>query len=318
MASRTNRLATETSPYLLQHRHNPVDWYPWGEEVFARARAENRPIFLSVGYSACHWCHVMERESFEDEATAELLNNHFLSVKVDREERPDVDQIYMAAVQALTGHGGWPMSVFLTPEGKPFFGGTYFPPADRHGMPSFTRVLLSVARAWAEREGEIREAAEGMTGQLQGLGQVGGKSGALDASLLDNAFRKLSRSFDPQHGGFGDAPKFPHPMDLRVLLRHHRRTGDPHALHMVRLTLDKMAQGGMYDHLGGGFARYSTDDRWLVPHFEKMLYDNALLASTYVEAYQATRAPLYREVVFETLGYVLERLTAPEGGFYAT
>ncbi len=293
MASRPNRLANETSPYLLQHAHNPVDWYPWSDEVFTRARAEGKPIFLSVGYSACHWCHVMERESFENEQTADLLNQYFLSVKVDREERPDIDQIYMAAVQAMTGHGGWPMSVFLTPEGKPFYGGTYFPPADRPGMPGFPRVLQSVAQAWENRQEEIRAAADGMTDQLQSLGQLRTAPGTLDESLLDNAFSKLSRAFDPQHGGFGDAPKFPHPMDLRVLLRHHHRTGDPHALHMVRLTLDKMAQGGIYDHLGGGFARYSTDDRWLVPHFEKMLYDNALLVSTYVEAYQSTREARY-------------------------
>ncbi|HEU5118992.1 MAG TPA: thioredoxin domain-containing protein, partial [Isosphaeraceae bacterium] len=247
-----------------------------------------------------------------------LLNESFLSVKVDREERPDVDQIYMAAVQAMTGHGGWPMSVFLTPEGKPFYGGTYFPPADRHGMPGFPRVLMSVAQAWENRQDEIRAAADGMTDQLQSLGQLRTSPGNLDESLLDNAFRKLSRGFDPQHGGFGDAPKFPHPMDLRVLMRHHHRTADPHALHMVRLTLDRMAQGGIYDHLGGGFARYSTDERWLVPHFEKMLYDNALLASTYVEAYQLTREPRYHDVVRETLDYVLDRLTAPDGGFYST
>ncbi len=318
MASHQNRLADETSPYLLQHAENPVDWYPWGDEVFARASAEGKPIFLSVGYSACHWCHVMERESFENDQTAALLNESFLSVKVDREERPDVDQIYMAAVQAMTGHGGWPMSVFLTPEGKPFYGGTYFPPADRHGMPGFPRVLQSVAQAWENRQEEILAAADGMTGQLQSLGQLRTTPGNLDESLLDNAYKKLSRGFDPQHGGFGDAPKFPHPMDLRVLMRHYHRTGDPHALHMVRLTLDKMGQGGIYDHLGGGFARYSTDDRWLVPHFEKMLYDNALLVSTYVEAYQLTGERRYHGLLNETLGYVLDRLTAPEGGFYST
>jgi uncharacterized protein YyaL (SSP411 family) len=314
-----NRLADETSPYLLQHAHNPVDWFPWGDEAFERARAEDRPIFLSVGYSACHWCHVMERESFENGDIAALMNENFVNVKVDREERPDVDQIYMAAVQAMTGHGGWPMSVFLTPDGKPFYGGTYFPPADRHGMPGFPRVLLSVAQAWREQRERIVGAAGQLTEQLQGLGSVGsGGGGSLDASALDNAYLKLSRAFEPTYGGFGDAPKFPHPMDVRVLLRHHHRTADPHALHMVRHTLDHMARGGLYDHLGGGFARYSTDDRWLVPHFEKMLYDNALLATAYLEAYQATGEPEYRRVVRETLDYVLGRMTGPEGGFYST
>ncbi|MBX6316615.1 MAG: thioredoxin domain-containing protein, partial [Isosphaeraceae bacterium] len=314
----TNRLAGETSPYLLQHQHNPVDWYPWGEEAIARARAEDKPIFLSIGYSACHWCHVMERECFESPEIARLMNDYFINIKVDREERPDLDQIYMAAVQAMTGHGGWPMSVFLTPDLKPFYGGTYFPPEDRHGMPGFPRVLLSVARAWKERRQEIVASAGQLTEQLQAIGQVPPSAGDLKVDLLDNAFRKLSRSFDPTHGGFGDAPKFPHPMDLKVLLRHHRRTGDPHALHMVRLTLDKMARGGIYDHLGGGFARYSTDDRWLVPHFEKMLYDNALLASVYLEAYQATGEEDFARVARETMDYVLGRMTSPEGGFYAT
>ncbi len=314
-----NRLKDETSPYLLQHAHNPVDWYPWGPEAFEKARREDRPIFLSVGYSACHWCHVMERESFEDERIASLMNEHFVNIKVDREERPDVDQIYMAAVQAMTSHGGWPMSVFLTPDLKPFYGGTYYPPQDRHGMPGFPRVLLSVAEAWKEHREEIVSRATDFTGRLQELSQVSGShAGELEQSLLDNAYVKLSRAFDPQHGGFGDAPKFPHPMDLRVLLRHHARTGDPHALHMVRQTLDKMARGGIYDHLGGGFARYSTDERWLVPHFEKMLYDNALLASAYLEAFQAAADPEFARVARETLDYVLGRMTGPEGGFYST
>src|SRR4051812_36847335 len=314
----SNRLAGETSPYLLQHAHNPVDWYPWGPEAIARAKAEDRPIFLSIGYSACHWCHVMERESFEDPAIAALMNEHFVNVKVDREERPDLDQIYMAAVQAMTGHGGWPMSVFLTPDLKPFYGGTYYPPTDSRGMPGFPRVLQSVARAWAERRGQIISSAGEVTDQLRSLRQLPASRGELDLGLLDNAYRKLSRSFDPTHGGFGDAPKFPHAMDLRVLLRQHARTGDPHALHMVRQTLDRMARGGIYDHLGGGFARYSTDDRWLVPHFEKMLYDNALLTSAYLEAYQVTKDPEYARVADETLNYVLGRMTAPDGGFYAT
>jgi uncharacterized protein len=313
-----NRLAGETSPYLLQHARNPVDWYPWGPEAFARAKAEDRPLFLSVGYSACHWCHVMERESFEDDKIAALMNEHFVNVKVDREERPDVDQIYMAAVQAMTRHGGWPMSVFLTPDGRPFYGGTYFPPHDKHGMPGFPRVLLGVAQAWRERRGEIVASAGEMTEGLRALGRTPESAGDLDAALLDDAFRKLSRAFDPAHGGFGDAPKFPHPMDIKVLLRHRARTGDAHALHMARHTLDKMARGGIYDHLGGGFSRYSTDDRWLVPHFEKMLYDNALLASAYLEAYQATGDPEHARVARETMDYVLGRMASPEGGFYST
>jgi len=312
-----NRLAGETSPYLLQHAHNPVDWYPWGPEAIARARAEDRPIFLSIGYSACHWCHVMERESFEEPGIAAVMNEHFVNVKVDREERPDLDQIYMTAVQAMTGHGGWPMSVFLTPDMQPFFGGTYYPPADSRGMPGFPRVLQGVAHAWKDRRGEIVKSAGEMTAQLASMGSVPKSAGELDHGLLDNAAKQLSRAFDPIHGGFGDAPKFPHAMDLKVLLRHHARTGDGHALHMARLTLDKMARGGIYDHLAGGFARYSTDGRWLVPHFEKMLYDNALLAQVYLEAYQATRDPEYARVARETIDYVLDRMTDPEGGFYS-
>ncbi len=314
-----NRLAGETSPYLLQHAHNPVDWYPWGPEALARAKAEGRPIFLSVGYSACHWCHVMERESFEDPAIAALMNEHFVNVKVDREERPDIDAIYMSAVQAMTGHGGWPMSVFLTPDGRPFYGGTYYPPADSRGMPGFPRVLMSVREAWDGRRDEIITSAGEMTEHLAAIAQVpAAGAGPLDARPLDAAARALLRSFDPTHGGFGSAPKFPHPMDLRVLLRHHARAGDDQALHAVRLTLDRMARGGIYDHLGGGFARYSTDERWLVPHFEKMLYDNALLATTYLEAYQVTRDPEHARVARETLDYILGRMTGPEGAFYAT
>ena len=313
-----NRLASETSPYLLQHRHNPVDWFPWGDEAIARARREDKPIFLSVGYSACHWCHVMERESFEDDAIAALMNRDFVNIKVDREERPDLDAIYMNAVQAMTGQGGWPMSVFLTPDLKPFYGGTYFPPRDSRGMAGFPRILQSVAEAWKGRRAEIVQSAGEMTEQLRSIGTIPASDGALDVSLLDRAYQRLSRSFDPRHGGFGDAPKFPHPMDLKVLLRHHARTGDAHALHMVKVTLDKMARGGIYDHLGGGFARYSTDDRWLVPHFEKMLYDNALLASVYCEAFQLTQDPEFGRVAAETLSYVLGRMTSPEGGFYST
>ncbi len=315
----TNRLAHETSPYLLQHAHNPVQWYAWGEEAFAKARAEDRPIFLSVGYSACHWCHVMERECFESPAIAELMNRNFVNVKVDREERPDVDQIYMAAVQAMSGHGGWPMSVFLTPDLKPFYGGTYFPPTDRQGMPGFPRILQSVAQAWAERREQILSSAGELTGHLQNLGKVGGtKAGALREEHLDRASGWLARVFDPKHGGFGDAPKFPHPMDLRVLLRQFHRTADAHALHMVEHTLREMARGGLYDHLGGGFARYSTDARWLVPHFEKMLYDNALLATVYLEAHQATGSDEFARVAAETLDYIVGRMAGPEGGFSST
>jgi uncharacterized protein YyaL (SSP411 family) len=303
---------------LLQHAANPVDWHPWGEEALAKSRSLDKPIFLSIGYSACHWCHVMERESFENPEIAALMNEHFINIKVDREERPDLDQIYMSAVMAMTGHGGWPMSVFLTPELKPFFGGTYFPPADSRGMAGFPRVLLSVHRAWQERRDEIVESAAEMTERLRSYTALAKGSGALEPLLLDQAARALERAFDARHGGFGQAPKFPHPMDLKVLLRHHARTGQEHALHIVRHTLDKMARGGIYDHLGGGFARYSTDDRWLVPHFEKMLYDNALLAGAYLEAYQVTRDAELGRVASETLNYVLGRMTGREGGFYST
>ncbi len=313
-----NRLAGETSPYLLQHAHNPVDWYPWGAEAIARAKAEDKPIFLSIGYSACHWCHVMERESFENPAIAAVMNENFINVKVDREERPDLDQIYMAAVQAMTQHGGWPMSVFLTPDLQPFYGGTYYPPTDSRGMPGFPRILQSVHHAWKERRGEIISSAGEMTEHLRSVGTVPAGKGELGVKLLDGAARSLARNYDTTHGGFGQAPKFPHPMDLRVLLRQHARTGDAHALHMVRQTLDKMARGGIYDHLGGGFARYSTDERWLAPHFEKMLYDNALLATVYLEAYQATGDPEYARVARETMDYILGRMTGPEGGFHAT
>ncbi|MBV8229034.1 MAG: thioredoxin domain-containing protein [Planctomycetaceae bacterium] len=314
-----NRLAGETSPYLLQHAHNPVDWYPWGPEALARARAEDKPIFLSIGYSACHWCHVMEHESFEDPEIATLMNKYFVNIKVDREERPDLDQIYMAAVQAFNnGQGGWPMSVFLTPDLKPFYGGTYYPPTDSRGMPGFPRVLRELHRGWVERRGDVDQIAGRMTEHLRETGEALPSDGPLNTALLDQATRALGRAFDPTHGGFGPAPKFPHPMDLKVLLRQHARTGDAHALHMVRHTLDKMARGGIFDQLGGGFARYSTDARWLVPHFEKMLYDNALLASVYLEAYQATRDPAFARVARETMDYVLGRMTDPEGGFYST
>jgi uncharacterized protein YyaL (SSP411 family) len=314
----TNRLLHETSPYLRQHAHNPVDWYPWGPEALERAKQLDRPIFLSIGYSACHWCHVMEHESFENEEIAKILNDHFVSIKVDREERPDLDQIYMASVQMLTGQGGWPMSVFLTPDLRPFTGGTYFPPDDRYGRPGFKRLLAHIAEVWRTRRADVEEAAGQITGHLQDFGRLEAEEGALDASLLRQAAGGLARAFDARNGGFGQAPKFPHPMDLRLLLRCWKRFDDAHALEMVRVTLDRMAMGGIYDHLGGGFARYSTDERWLVPHFEKMLYDNALLVPCYVEMFQAAGEPFYREIAEETLGWVLREMTSPEGPFYST
>ncbi|HEV3259197.1 MAG TPA: thioredoxin domain-containing protein [Gemmataceae bacterium] len=317
-AAHSNRLVHETSPYLKQHAHNPVDWYPWGPEALELARRLDRPIFLSIGYSACHWCHVMEHESFEDAEVARILNDHFVSIKVDREERPDLDQIYMTAVQLMTGQGGWPMSMFLTPDLEPFYGGTYFPPDDRYGRPSFKRILLALIDAWRNRRDEVTQSAGQITEHLRGAGPLERTAGDLDASLVGNAVSSLRHSFDPTYGGFGSAPKFPHPLELRLLLRAWKRFGDDDALRMARLTLDRMAMGGMYDHLGGGFHRYSTDERWLVPHFEKMLYDNALLSLAYLDAYQATREPFYQEVVVDTLGYVLREMTSPEGPFYST
>jgi uncharacterized protein YyaL (SSP411 family) len=313
-----NHLVHETSPYLKQHAGNPVDWYPWGPEAHERARSLGGPIFLSIGYSACHWCHVMEHESFENEEIARILNEHFVSIKVDREERPDLDQIYMSAVQIMTGQGGWPMSVFLTPSLKPFYGGTYFPPDDRFGRPGFRRLLLALVDAWENRREEIERSAGEMTGNLQRVVAVPATTAVLGPQLLERAAGALRQAFDPIHGGFGHAPKFPHPMDLRLLLRVWKRAQDDDALQMVRTTLDHMAMGGIYDHLGGGFHRYSTDERWLVPHFEKMLYDNALLTTAYVEALQATGSDRYRQVVEETLNYVLREMTSPEGGFYST
>jgi uncharacterized protein YyaL (SSP411 family) len=313
-----NRLLHETSPYLKQHAYNPVHWYPWGPEALQRARQLDRPIFLSIGYSACHWCHVMEHESFEDPEVARLLNEHFVSIKVDREERPDLDQIYMTAVQLLTGQGGWPMSVFLTPDLKPFYGGTYFPPDDRYGRPSFKRVLLALIDAWKTRREEIAQSSGQLTQQLQQVGRIEPAEGSLDAGLLRGAAAQLQHRFDSTYGGFGSAPKFPHPMDLRLLLRVWKRFGDDNALHMVRVTLEHMALGGIYDHLGGGFHRYSTDERWLVPHFEKMLYDNALLSLAYLEAYQATGDALFRQVVEETIAYLRREMVGSEGRFYST
>lgn len=312
-----NRLASETSPYLLQHANNPVDWHPWGDEAIARSRSLDRPIFLSIGYSACHWCHVMEHESFEDAKIAELLNANFISIKVDREERPDLDQIYMSAVQLLTGRGGWPMSVFLTGDLKPFYGGTYWPPTSRMGLPGFAQVLEAVREAWVNRRPTLLEQAEQICSGLEQAGNLARPAEELTTVPLRNLEAALERSFDHRHGGFGGAPKFPHPMDLRVLLRRWRETQRPEVLHLVTHTLAKMSDGGIYDHLGGGFHRYSVDERWLVPHFEKMLYDNALLSIAYVEAWQATGHARYAGVVRETLDYVLREMTDTAGGFYS-
>jgi uncharacterized protein len=309
-----NRLARETSPYLLQHADNPVDWYPWGDEAFATARAEDKPILLSVGYAACHWCHVMEHESFEDEETAALMNERFVNVKVDREERPDVDSLYMDAVVALTGHGGWPMTVFLTPEGEPFLGGTYYPPEPRHGLPSFQQVLNAMADAYRERRGDIARQASAVVDAVRRSAELAPSTDPLTEGLLGEASRALRRQFDQEWGGWGGAPKFPQASTLEFLLRMHLR-GDDEALPMVRKTLDAMAAGGMYDLVGGGFHRYSVDREWLVPHFEKMLYDNALLAALYLHAWVVTRDERYRRVTEETLDYVLRELQLPEGGF---
>jgi hypothetical protein len=314
----SNRLAGETSPYLLQHANNPVDWFPWGPDALARARLLDRPIFLSIGYAACHWCHVMERESFEDEATARLLNDHFVSVKVDREERPDLDQVYMAAVQAMTGGGGWPMSVFLTPDGRPFYGGTYFPDEPRHGMPSFRQVLEGVDRAWRQERSEV-EAAGGRL--VQGLVEQSRVEAGPDdptESLLEAATSAIEAAFDPVNGGWGRAPKFPQPMTIEFLLRRHLATGDARPLAIARRSLDAMAEGGIHDQLGGGFHRYSTDARWLVPHFEQMLYDNAQLARVYVHAWQITGDDRNREVASGTLDYMIRELTTADGAFAAS
>jgi uncharacterized protein YyaL (SSP411 family) len=310
-----NRLADQTSPYLLQHAHNPVDWYPWGAEALERARSLDRPIFLSIGYSACHWCHVMERESFEDEAIAAQLNRDFVAVKVDREERPDLDDVYMAAVQAMTGSGGWPMSVFLTPELQPFYGGTYYPPEDRGQLPGLPRVLSAVAEAYRERRDEVTAAGQRMAAHLREQLEV--RSGDRDPELrtVQDAAAGIARAFDPVHGGFGGAPKFPAPMTLEFLLRAWRRSGDPATLRIVTVTLDRMADGGIHDQLGGGFCRYSTDARWLVPHFEKMLYDNALLAHCYLDAFRATANPRYAAVAGGTLDFMLSELATDDGGF---
>ena len=316
----TNRLIHETSPYLLQHAHNPVDWYPWGEEALARAKQEQKPILLSIGYSACHWCHVMERESFENEEIAAVMNQLFINIKVDREERPDLDEIYMNAVQIMTRQGGWPMTVFLTPDLKPFYGGTYYPPTDRYGRPGFPKVMDAVAEAFSTQNTQVLQQAEQITAHLAQMSNVvDPHHHELTEELMTNAFQNYRSQFDSHHGGFGNAPKFPPSMGLPFLLRYWHHSGNANALEMVELTLEKMARGGMYDQLGGGFHRYSTDAHWLVPHFEKMLYDNAQLVVAYFEAYQATQKPFYRDIATETLDYVLrEMYDAENGGFYST
>jgi uncharacterized protein len=312
----SNRLAGETSPYLLQHADNPVDWYPWGEAALRRAADEDKPIFLSIGYAACHWCHVMERESFENEAVAELLNRFFVSIKVDREERPDLDEIYMAATIAISGSGGWPMSVFLLPDRRPFFAGTYFPPTDRYGRPGFPTLLTRIAELYhGRREDLLRQAGELMAHVRSGFEHEA--SGAVSRELVSTATADLARSFDAKWGGFGSAPKFPPCAALTLLLRHHQRTSDAGALAMLKRTLDAMKDGGIYDQLGGGFARYSTDERWLVPHFEKMLYDNAELSRVYAEAWQLTAEPEYRRVATETLDYVVREMQGSDGGYFS-
>ncbi len=319
-----NRLARESSPYLRQHAHNPVDWYPWGSEAFERAKREERPIFLSIGYSACHWCHVMERESFENEAIAALMNDLFVCIKVDREERPDVDELYMKAVQILTRGGGWPMSVWLTPDGRPFYGGTYFPPEDRQGRAGFPRVCNEMGRLWKEERERVVAAAEGLTEEVRRIsvpppasGPTEGVAG-LPGGLLPRAAELLLQGFDETNGGFGGAPKFPHPMDVALLLRVDARFGHESARHAALLSLQKMAAGGVYDQVGGGFHRYSVDERWLVPHFEKMLYDNAQLAGVYLDGFLSSGDADHARIVREILEYVLREMVSPEGGFYST
>jgi uncharacterized protein YyaL (SSP411 family) len=313
----SNRLSSETSPYLLQHANNPVDWYPWGVEAIERARAEQKPIFLSIGYSACHWCHVMEHESFENPEIAAQMNEHFINIKVDREERPDLDEIYMSAVMRLTGSGGWPMSVFLTPDLEPFYGGTYFPPRGRHGLPGFGDLLLSMSRAWDKDRDSVTSQAARLTKKIVDDSNVDGRS-TLDPSVLDRSLESLRANYDSEWGGFGQAPKFPHSIDLRLLLRHHDRTQAPDALSMVTYSLHRMADGGMYDQLGGGFHRYSTDEKWLIPHFEKMLYDNALLIPVYLEAHLRTGEARFANIARQSCDWILREMVTAEGAFAST
>jgi len=314
----TNKLINETSPYLLQHAHNPVDWYAWGDEAFARAKAEDKPVLVSIGYSACHWCHVMEHESFENEETAAIMNENFVNIKVDMEERPDVDRIYMDFVQMTTGSGGWPLNVFLSPEKLPFFGGTYFPPDNRYNMPSFQRVLTSVADAWATKREDLLHSANDVLGEIRraGLAEISGEGLSIDQ--LDTAFQSFVRYFDAVNGGFGGAPKFPPAMGLEFLLRYYHRTKNENALEIITKTANKMAHGGIYDQLGGGFHRYTVDAIWLTPHFEKMLYDNAQLARLYLHIFQATKDEFYKRIAVETLEYIKREMTHEKGGFYSS
>ena len=313
----TNRLSQETSPYLKQHAHNPVDWYPWGAEALERARLEDKPIFLSIGYSTCHWCHVMAHESFENEAVAALMNQHFINIKVDREERPDLDETYMTAVQLMTGRGGWPMSVFLSPDLKPFYAGTYFPPEDRGGMPGFPRILQALSEAYHQKRDTVVKMGQEVESRLHMMAAMGGQGGEFTPPEISQAASLLKENFDRAHGGFGGAPKFPRALELAFLLAQGRLTGDREGLTMVGLSLAKMARGGIYDQVGGGFHRYTVDGEWLVPHFEKMLYDNALLVPLYLAHFQLTGDPLSRRVARETLDFVLRELRDPQGGFYS-
>jgi uncharacterized protein YyaL (SSP411 family) len=314
-----NSLIKETSPYLLQHAHNPVEWYPWGAEALERARAEQKPILLSIGYSACHWCHVMERESFENEDTAAIMNQNFINIKVDREERPDIDQIYQTASQMFLGQGGgWPLNVFLTPDGKPFYGGTYFPPTNYRNIPSFSKVLLAVADAYRQRHEDIQETTLQIVKGLNQLNASRPSEEAISIDAIKEAAQSIEDSFEPIYGGFGDAPKFPNTMALSLLLRYYRLKGGKKTLHCVKHTLKKMAEGGIHDHLGGGFHRYSVDNSWLIPHFEKMLYDNSQLINIYLETYQATGDELFKYIAVESLAYIKREMLSPEGGFYST
>ncbi len=313
-----NRLVNETSPYLLQHATNPVDWYAWGTEALSRAKTTDKPILLSIGYSACHWCHVMEKESFEDQNIAELMNEHFVNIKVDREERPDLDSIYMTAIQLMTGHGGWPMTVFLTPNCEPFYGGTYFPPTDRQGLIGFPRLLKSIAETYNERRDDVSKVTKHLMSRLETMSSTIRSDSTLTQDIITKAYENLVPNFDAQHGGFGQQPKFPQPMIYEFILRHFARTETSLDLEIIELTLDRMAEGGIYDQLGGGFHRYSTDQHWIVPHFEKMLYDNALLVSLYLHGYQITKNPAYRRIVEETLEYVTREMTDDCGGFYSS
>ena len=325
MSAPTNRLINESSPYLLQHAHNPVDWFPWGIEAIQKAKKENKPILISIGYAACHWCHVMEKESFEDESTAAIMNDHFVNIKIDREERPDLDHIYMDAVQAMTGSGGWPLNVFLTPEAKPFYGGTYFPPQRAYNRPSWKEILLAVSTAFHEKRNEIDSQAENLTGHLLKSNSFGLQQSSEEKDLsaifskekITEAFHNIMKTADKEWGGFGRAPKFPQTFTIQFLLRYHHITGNEEALRQARVSLDKMIEGGIYDQTGGGFARYSTDTEWLAPHFEKMLYDNALLISVLSEAYQLTKHERYAEVIDETIEFIQRELKHPQGGFYS-